>query len=64
MTLAADLLMAVVLAADGLGLAFTRREVAAVLTIALAIAIAVTRLVLEPSTTHRAFRLKTDPTDH
>lgn len=59
-TLAGDLLMAAVLAADGLGLALARREVAAVLTLALAIAIAIARLVLEPSTTRRAFRLTTD----
>ncbi len=54
-TLVIDLLMALLLAGDGLALVNASREVAGVLTIALAVGIAVTRLVLEPGTARAAF---------
>jgi len=54
MTLAVDLLIGVMLLADGLLLASTR-PVVAVVTIALAAGLALTRLVVEPSTTAAAF---------
>ena len=53
-TLGLDLLLAVALALDGLALAPVR-ELAAALTVALAIGVALTRLVLEPATTRAAF---------
>jgi serine/threonine protein kinase len=53
-TLALDLLLAAALALDGLALAPVR-ELAAALTVALAIGVALTRLVLEPATTRAAF---------
>lgn len=54
-TLIGDLVMALVLAGDGLALVSASREVAGVLTIALAVSLAVARLVLEPGTTRAAF---------
>jgi hypothetical protein len=54
-TIAVDLLIAVALAVDGLILAAGSRELIGVLTIALALGIAVVRLVVEPSTTRAAF---------
>lgn len=54
MTMATDALMAVVLSADGL-LIFSGRPLIAVLTIALAVGIALARLVVERSTTRGAF---------
>ena len=53
-TWAVDLLIAAVLAADGLQLVVTR-PLAGVLTFVLALAIAFTRLVIEPTTTRAAF---------
>jgi len=53
-TLGLDLLLAAALASDGLALAPVR-ELAAALTVALAIGVALTRLVLEPATTGAAF---------
>jgi hypothetical protein len=55
-TLVGDLLMATLLAGDGLGwIIGASREVAGVLTIALAVGLVVARLVLEPTTTKAAF---------
>lgn len=54
-TLVVDLVMAMLIAGDGVALVSTSREVGGVLTIALAIGLAVTRLVLEPATTRAAF---------
>jgi serine/threonine protein kinase len=53
-TLIVDVLIGVVLASEGLSLAFAR-PLAGVLTIALAVGIALSRLVVEPSTTRGAF---------
>lgn len=56
LTRAGDLAMAALLAGDGVGLFLgASRELAGLLTIALAVAIAVARLVLEPTTTRAAF---------
>jgi len=55
-TLVGDLIMAAMLAGDGLGwIMGASREVAGVLTIALAVGLVVARLVLEPTTTKAAF---------
>ncbi len=54
-TLFIDLLLALALAADGIVLAATR-PLAAVLTIALGVGIALARLVIEPATTSASFR--------
>jgi serine/threonine protein kinase len=54
-TFAVDLFIALALAADGLILAAAGRELVGVLAIGLAVAIAVVRLVVEPSTTRAAF---------
>jgi hypothetical protein len=53
-TLAVDLVIALALVLDGAILS-TTREVAAVLTLALALGVAIGRLVIEPSTTQAAF---------
>jgi membrane-associated phospholipid phosphatase len=53
-TLVVDLLIALVLALEGWHLASTR-PVAGLLTIALAVAIGLSRIVIEPATTHGAF---------
>lgn len=56
LTLVGDLMMAVLLAGDGLGwIVAASREVAGVLTIALAVGLVVARLLLEPTTTRAAF---------
>jgi hypothetical protein len=57
-TLVVDVLIAAVLALDGWQLASVR-PLAGTLTIALAVGIALTRLVVEPSTTRGAFDLRT-----
>lgn len=54
-TLTADLLIALALAADGVMLA-PSRPLVAVLTIALGVGIALARLVVEPATTSASFR--------
>lgn len=54
-TMGCDLLLALLLAGDGVALVGASREVAGVLTIALAVALMVARLVLEPTTTRAAF---------
>jgi hypothetical protein len=56
-TLIVDVLIGVVLASEGLWLAFAR-PLAGVLTIALAVGIVLSRLVVEPATTRGAFGIK------